>query len=56
MKAYIVISAEVETGNASLRAAQWIAEEIRDWALRTLGVTDARVEEVRPLPSLGEGS
>jgi type IV pilus biogenesis protein CpaD/CtpE len=42
----VMLQLQIDTGQDSIRAAQWVAEDVRDWALRTLGVVKAQVMDV----------
>jgi hypothetical protein len=51
----VVLRLQVDTSRESIRVAEWIGEEVRDFARLTLGVVKAQVievEEVTPNASV----
>jgi len=43
----VTVFLQIDTGQESIRVAQWIGEEVRDFARLTLGVVRAQLTEIQ---------
>ena len=55
MRTKVVIHLIVNSTNHSHQWVQWIAEEVRDYALTVVGVREAHIVKVEEVDEHGEG-